>query len=83
MMVKNLSGFYQRVAKAGFCVDALKARKYFRSCRRYMALYKEGAAGGEIEKIARERRKHRDGRLAPEDRQTPRFDRSRINRCQL
>ena len=78
-----ISGFYNRVAKAGFCVTPKQARKYFRSCRTYMDLYKEGASGGEIENLARQRRKHREGRLPPEDRQKSHYDRSRINRCQL
>ena len=74
-----LSGFYHRVVKAG----PLHARKYFRSCRRYMDLYKEGACGAEIENLARQKRKHREGRLPPEERQTSRYDRSRFSRCQL
>ena len=48
-----------------------------------MQLYKDGSNGAEIEKIAREKRKHREGRLAPEERQKPTYDRKRINRCQL
>ena len=68
---------------AAYAVDKMQVRKCFLSACRYQEIYKEGGDGKEIEKIAREKRKHREGRLAPEQRQVPSYDRDRFNRCKF
>ena len=77
------SGFYHRVAGVGYEVLLIQVRKYFRSCERFQALYKEGVSGREAETLIKEKRKHRGARLSAEDHQKNHYDRSRIQRCQL
>ena len=79
-----LLGFVGRVVDAFHVVSVHQVRKYFRSTRRFMQLYKEGATGKNINQLAQKKRAHRSARLAPEERRkSGDYDRNRILNCQI
>ncbi|KAF4705030.1 hypothetical protein FOZ62_022015, partial [Perkinsus olseni] len=59
--IGSSAGFKERVEAANDCADlTLKLiRKYFRSSREYLRHYVEGKSMAEIERLRKERRKHR------------------------
>ena len=77
-------GFLNRVVQAFHAVDVHQARKYFRSTRRFMALYKEGATGTNVNDLTQKKRAHREGRIHQDDRRkSGDYDRSRFDQCRL
>jgi hypothetical protein len=84
-LLSPTEGFVGRVIEAFKVVSVHQARKYFRSTRRFMQIYKEeGATGKNINQLARQKRAHRSARLAPEERRkSGDYNRSRILQCRI